>query len=228
MIPSDTRSGWTLRPALDDVRTALMCGGVLVPLFAAVYGTCNWLTAQRGDLQRFYFDWELAIPFVPAMVCVYLSLIVTFFLPVFCLRGPALVTLSRRLGWGTVLSGFVFLLLPASLGFERPEEVPGWEAVFRLIHLVDHPHNLVPSMHIIWSGLILGTLRGTSPAWARRLFEVWFALICVSVVLVHQHHLIDVFGGILAAAAVAWAIGAEDRWRVSGGLQSTRHQGRTS
>ena len=228
MTRSDFGPAWTLRPAREDVRTALTCGGVLFVLFATVYGTCNWITAQRGDVQRFYFDWELGIPFVPAMVCVYLSLIVTFVLPMFCLRGPALVILSRRLGWGTVLAGLAFLLLPASLGFERRTEVPGWEAVFDLLHLVDHPHNLVPSMHIIWSGLILGTLRAASSAWARRLFEAWFALICVSVVLVHQHHLIDVFSGMLAAVAVAWAVGPEGRKKVFGELKSGRVQGRAS
>jgi hypothetical protein len=226
MTRSDPGPAWTLRPAFEDVRTALMCGGALFVLFTTVYGTCNWITAQRGDVQRFYFDWELGIPFVPAMVCVYLSLIVTFFLPMFCLRGPALVSLSRRLAWGTVLAGLAFLLLPASLGFERRAEVPGWEAAFRLLHLVDHPHNLVPSMHIIWSGLILGTLRAASPEWARRLFELWFALICVSVVLVHQHHLIDVISGMLAAVAVAWAVSARERRDFPGDLRSTQVQGR--
>ena len=228
MTRPGSRSGWTLRPASQEVRTAFTCAGLLFVLFVAVYGGSNWLTAQCGDPYRLYFDWELSLPFVPAMVWVYLSLLATFVLPMFCLRQHDLILLSRRLAWGLMLAGACFLLLPARLGFGRPEAVPEWDAVFRVIYALDFPHNLVPSLHIVWSAVILWTLRAASPPWTQRLFELWFALICVSVVLVHQHHLVDVFGGMLAVVAVVRAVGPAGRGIDPGKRKSGQAQGRTS
>jgi membrane-associated phospholipid phosphatase len=66
---------------------------------------------------------------------------------------------------------------------------------------VDAPHNLVPSLHISYSALILAALRTPSaPGWVHALLLGWLGLIAVAVVLVHQHHLADVAGGF----AVAW------------------------
>jgi membrane-associated phospholipid phosphatase len=196
-----TSRGWTLRPARHDVLVYARWALFLDLLFIGVYGTCNWIAAQRSDLARLYFDWELAIPFAPAMVWVYLSLFALFPLPAFALRVEELSALGRRLCFATLVSAVFFLLLPARLGFERPAAVPDHELAFDFIYLLDLPHNLVPSLHISWSGLILAALRAASPAWAQRLFELWFALICVAVVLVHQHHVLDVIGGLLVAYA---------------------------
>lgn len=196
-----SRDGWTWRPARREIAVSLLWVAVLTPLFVAVYGTTNWVASQRTPLGRFYFDWELQIPFVPQMVWGYLSLFAMFFLPMFALREPALHALCRRLALATVASGIFFLAMPAQLGFARPPSVPGYELVFGSLYLLDRPHNLLPSLHIAWSALLLHALRGASPGWLRRVFEVWFAIVCVSVVLVHQHHVLDVAGGLLVAFA---------------------------
>ena len=203
------QGGWTLRPERRDVMVSLRWAAFLTFLFLAVYLSCNWITSQRADPYRLWFDWELEIPFVPAMVWVYLSLFVTFFLPMFALREPALNVLCKRLAFAVVVSGFLFLLLPAQLGFERPAEVSGQAAAFRLVYLFDLPHNLVPSLHVSWSALILGSLRAVSPPWARRLLEAWFLLLCTAAVLVHQHHLLDLLGGMLVAWAACYAVGSD-------------------
>jgi len=196
---------------------SLRWAAFLTFLFLAVYLGCNWITSQRTGLYRLWFDWELKIPFVSAMVWVYLSLFVTFFLPMFALREAALNVLCKRLALAVVASGFLFLLLPAQLGFERPAEVPGQAAAFRLIYLFDLPHNLVPSLHVSWSALILGSLRVVSPPWTRRLLEVWFLLLCAAAVLVHQHHLLDVLGGMLVALGACYAVAGDRTWvRIKG------------
>ncbi len=211
------RDGWTLRPERQDVVVSLRWAAFLTFLFLAVYLGCNWITSQRTGLYRLWFDWELKIPFVSAMVWVYLSLFVTFFLPMFALREAALNVLCKRLALAVVASGFLFLLLPAQLGFERPAEVPGQAAAFRLIYLFDLPHNLVPSLHVSWSALILGSLRVVSPPWTRRLLEVWFLLLCAAAVLVHQHHLLDVLGGMLVALGACYAVAGDRTWvRIKG------------
>jgi len=206
-----------LRPERQDVVVSLRWAAFLTFLFLAVYLGCNWITSQRTGLYRLWFDWELKIPFVSAMVWVYLSLFVTFFLPMFALREAALNVLCKRLALAVVASGFLFLLLPAQLGFERPAEVPGQAAAFRLIYLFDLPHNLVPSLHVSWSALILGSLRVVSPPWTRRLLELWFLLLCAAAVLVHQHHLLDVLGGMLVALGACYAVAGDRTWvRIKG------------
>lgn len=186
---------------------SLRWAALLTLLFVVVYPGCNWITSQRAGLYRLWFDWELGIPFVPAMVWVYLSFFVTFFLPMFALREAALNVLCKRLALAVVVSGILFLLLPAQLGFERPSDVRDHAAVFHLIYQFDLPHNLVPSLHVSWSALILGSLRAASPRWwARRLLEAWLLLLCVAAVLVHQHHVLDVLGGLLVAYAVVTVV----------------------
>ena len=192
---------WTLRPERQDVIVYARWALFLDVLFIVVYGACNWIASQRSDLLRLYFDWELAIPFTPAMVWVYLSLFALFPLPAFALRAAELRTLGRRLCFATLISAAFFLLLPARLGFERPATVPEHELAFGFIYFLDLPHNLVPSLHIAWSGLILTSLRAVSPVYTRRLLELWFGLICSAVVLVHQHHVLDVAGGLLVGYA---------------------------
>jgi len=207
-----SEGGWTLRPERRDVGVSLRWAAFLTFLFLAIYLGCNWITSQRSGLYRLWFDWELKIPFVAAMVWAYLSLFVTFFLPMFALREAALNALCKRLALAVIVSGCLFLLVPAQLGFERPAEVPGEAAAFRLIYLFDRPHNLVPSLHVSWSALILGSLRAVSPSWTRRLLEGWFLLLCASTVLVHQHHLLDLLGGLLVALGAGYAVRGDGTW----------------
>jgi membrane-associated phospholipid phosphatase len=198
--------GWTRRPARRDIVVYLHWFITLAVLFVLIYGSCNWITSQRTDLLSLYFEWERSIPFVPGLVWVYLSLFIIVLLPLFALREPELQVLGRRLALATAISGVVFLLLPAQLGFERPAPVPGHEVAFGVIYLLDLPHNLVPSLHISCSGLILKSVHAVSPSWMRRLIQAWFLLICAAVVLVHQHHVLDVLGGLLVAYAVTVAV----------------------
>jgi hypothetical protein len=193
------RSGWTARPPLGVVVYSLRWAGFLTVLFFSVYATTNWVTAQRAERYKLWFDWELAIPLVPWMVWPYLSLVATFFLPMFALRKPAIDVLCRRLSLATVFSGLVFLILPAELGHTREASVPAHGIAFAFIHALDLPHNLVPSLHVSWSLILLLALRRASSGWVRRVFEVWLALLLLAVLLTHQHHVLDVLGGILVA-----------------------------
>jgi len=178
----------------------------LAMLFTVVYGGSNRLASRRQETFRLYFDWELGIPLIPWMAWIYASLFAVFFLPVFCLNRNDLASLARRIALAIVISGVLFLLFPAHLGFARAAE-PG--VLLGLIHALDHPHNLVPSLHVSLSGLVLASLIAPSPPWLRVTFVTWFAMICVSAVLVHQHHVFDVLGGILVICVLmrAWRNG---------------------
>jgi hypothetical protein len=199
--------GWTSRPARADVLRSLRWAALLAILFFSVYGFCNWAAAARPDRWRLWFDWELGIPLVPWMVWPYLSLVASFFMPMFALRGHALDALCRRLAAAVIISGVAFLILPAEAGFVRPAEAPN--AALAIIYALDLPHNLAPSLHISWGAIILLSLRGVSSATVGHLFEIWFVVLCAAVLLTHQHHVVDVAGGILVAY-VAWHVVRRD------------------
>lgn len=198
--------GWTLRPHPALVAKSLRWAGTLLVLFLLVYGGLNWFTARRSDHLSLWFEWERAIPFVPGMVWAYLSLFVSFFLPMFALDARGIDALCRRLALATMISGACFLLFPSRLGFDRLDTVAGYEQIFGVIHFLDLPHNLAPSLHVSWSLILLLTLASVSTWWLRATFVLWIGLLIASVLLVHQHHVLDVVGGILVALAARAAI----------------------
>jgi membrane-associated phospholipid phosphatase len=170
--------------------------------FVAVYPTCNWLTERRARLFDLYVSPELAVPFVPAFCWAYFSMYALFFTPPFFLDAARMRTMGLRLLAATLFSGLVFLLLPAHLGFARvtPSD-PFYAGVFSRLFAIDQPHNLVPSLHIVFSAIIaLSVTDVVASDGVKALFFAWLALITVSTVLVHQHHLLDVAAGFAVAA----------------------------
>ncbi|MFM2057486.1 MAG: hypothetical protein RLY71_1871 [Pseudomonadota bacterium] len=172
-------------------------------VFFGLYPALNGLTARRAMRWRLYLDVELALPFVPELVWAYLSMYLLFVLPPFFLSVAQLAMLGRQLIAGTLLGALGFLLLPAELGFLRSMPAqPPYDALFGLIFSLDAPHNLVPSLHVVFSAaIVLACAEVAPPAW-RRALQGWLALIALSTVLVHQHHLLDVVAALLLVAVL--------------------------
>jgi membrane-associated phospholipid phosphatase len=215
-VGAQSDSAWTLRPAPGIVKHSLRWALVLLILFVAIYGSTNWVTSLRAERLRLWFEWELAIPLVPWMVWPYLSLVASFFLPMFVLDSARIAGLCRRLAAATVISGVCFLVLPAELGFTRSAPAGDQALAFQFIHALDLPHNLAPSLHVSWSLILLLTLRERSKWLVRRMFEIWLFLLLISVVLTHQHHLLDVLGGMLVALACYVGVRGDGGWLTRG------------
>lgn len=172
--------------------------------FFSVYPTCNWLTSLRGEYFSLYFAAELNVPFVPEFIVVYLSMYILFMTPPFFMRVAELTALGKQLIAGTLLSGLIFMLLPARLGFERQVPEGEWLAsLYSTMFAIDMPHNMVPSLHVVFSALILLSLaRSESGGRFRPFWYGWLVVICASTLLVHQHHLLDV----VAALALVYLL----------------------
>jgi membrane-associated phospholipid phosphatase len=170
-------------------------------VFFSVYPFCNWITSQRTDVYRFYAEAELAIPFWPHFIWPYLSMYILFLLPPFFLHEARLSKLGKEISLATVASGIVFLLFPSVLGFERVLPDNHYAQIYENIFLLDYPHNMVPSLHIVYSGLILLAVFQTTPRVVVKIVSfVWFALIALSTLWVHQHHIADIFSGIIVVS----------------------------
>jgi len=171
-------------------------------VFLLVYGGANYFTSTRPDLNALYFDWERHTAFVPGFIYVYLSIFLVFLLPLFFLDKRQIRALAATFVLATLIAGVIFLLLPAELPFVRPETVPGHGFVFRWLYRFELPHNLFPSLHVTYATLFIGTaihVETSTPL--RTALFAWLLLLLVSVILVRQHTIIDIAGGLALAAA---------------------------
>ncbi len=200
-IENDSSRLWATRTVWKTYGFWFVCISVV---FFTVYPTCNWITAQRDVTYGLYLDAELSIPLVPEFVWAYLSLYILFLLPPFLLTPAEMNSLGKKLVTAIVVCGIVFLLVPTRLGFARVlPDTPLYDAVFESIFSVDLPHNLVPSLHVAFSTLILVSLFSVSRRLAGKMvFATWLVLISLSTLFVHQHQLIDVVTGLLVALLI--------------------------
>lgn len=200
-IESDSSRLWATKTVWKTYAFWFVCISVV---FFAVYPTCNWVTAQRGVTYGLYLDAELSIPLVPEFVWAYLSLYILFLLPPFLFTPAQMNRLGKKLVTAIVVCGVVFLLVPTRLGFTRVlPDSPLYRAVFESIFSVDLPHNLVPSLHVAFSALILVSLIAVCRRLAGKMvFATWLVLISLSTLFVHQHQLIDVATGLFVALLI--------------------------
>lgn len=184
-------------PNAPRVKAYLFWVGVITLVFFAVYPTINWFTETRAHRYQLYLPFELDIPLVPAFIWAYISMYALFLMPLFMVSAERMNALGKQLVAGTIVCGAVFLILPADIGFTR--EVPAqplYASAFSALFGVDKPHNLMPSLHVVFSCLILFMCRDGANVALRVLLFVWVVLIVASTVLVHQHHLIDALTGL--------------------------------
>lgn len=163
-----------------------------------VYGLTNWLATFRDEYYHLYFSWERFTPFVPQFVYVYMSMALFLLLPLFYVKELHLKPWAVSYVVMTLVAGLIFLLFPATLAVGRSVETANSNTLFSLIYMLDHPHNLFPSLHVAYTTLAMQLAYFYSVT--RKVFWIiflwWFAL-TLSVLLVHQHQLLDIVGGIL-------------------------------
>jgi membrane-associated phospholipid phosphatase len=174
----------------------------LTLLFVIIYGGANALAARKAAQTTLFMPWELGIPFVPGALLVYQSIGILFWLPLFVFDEMGLRHLAWRFAGVTCVAGVIFILFPVRAGFGRPEVNGLFQQAYAVLRLLDHPYNTVPSLHIAYSTLLLGALyRVSGNGQWRCLWAFWWSAIGVSVLWVHQHHVVDVVAGAVLGAA---------------------------
>ena len=188
-----------------DVRLALVLATVNVAIWP-IYPVLN-----HGP-NRIFLRTPLdgMIPLVPIMVIPYLSLI-----PLLGVAAAVFAIADVRRFQAFALAVTVALLVSyliyalAQSYVIRP--YPGGEgwltAVVRNVYALDRPYNDFPSLHTSLS-VIVAALWRQAHGRAGLVVVAWCGLIVASTVLIHQHYLADVAGGLV----VAWlAIAVSDR-----------------
>lgn len=177
----------------ERIQSALSWGTAVAVLFGVVYGGAEWITARHGWRVQVHMPWELSVPLVPWFVVAYLSVVPMMWMaPVMLGSAREVRLLCWSLGAVIVVAGMGFLLCPAQLAFGPATEHPS--VAYRLLNVADRinlDYNLVPSLHVAFA-VTCAAAYASRRAW---FWWAWAALIAVSTVLTHQHHVVDVVMG---------------------------------
>ncbi len=181
---------------------ALILGGG----FFSVYGSVNAITASIGDVPSLYMPWETSIPFFPQLILPYMSIDLLFVWAFFICRNQyELRALAMRIGFAVTISAIGFIIFPLRFGFERPD-VSGFNGLLFQMLSLDLPYNQCPSLHISLAMIVWEVFRRRLHGWFKGVVAIWFLLICASTVLVYQHHMIDIYGGIIVGLLAIYLI----------------------
>lgn len=150
--------------------------------------------------------WDRAVVVQPAWSLVYGSLFLAALLPVFVVHQQELVRrtiLAFLLIWLTAYA--VFIVYPTLT--PRPAKLTGddfFTWTLRAIYASDGRYNCFPSLHVAQCFLAASICYCVNRGVGAAAF-VWASLVGVSTVLIKQHYIADVIGGMLLAG-VAWLL----------------------
>lgn len=169
-------------------------------LFITVYGGCNRITASRGDVGIWAYDWERLIPFIPVMVIPYLSIDLLFgAAPFLCVTARERRLLAARIAFGILAAGAVYCIFPLRLTCERVRADGVIGMMWNSFISVDKPYNLFPSLHMTLRTILADKYDTHTRGGWRIAFLTWFSLIGFSTVLTHQHQVVDIVAGFAMA-----------------------------
>jgi len=172
----------------------------LGPFFFLVYGVCNWAASLRTDVPSFFFWWEHNIPFIPWMIVPYMSTDFLFALALFMCRDKAeLQILAYRYIAAIGISAIFFLFVPLRFSFPRPEVLGLPGTLFSVLTSFDKPYNQAPSLHISLLAIQWVPFARNTSGVRKVILHCWFALIGLSTVFTYQHHIIDLYTGVMVA-----------------------------
>jgi len=150
------------------------------------------------------------IPFIPAMIVPYSWSLILFIASFFLVRtSTQLSLLSYRLILPTVFACLIFYFYPARFSFSRPTPDDWTQFGYQFLQLVDKPFNQLPSLHVSYAmllGVSLWDVVASKKRWILAAYRLLLTGICtliaLSTVLTYQHHLLDMFGGVVLAVSV--------------------------
>ena len=144
---------------------------------------------------------ELKIPRIDWFILIYFSAYISFFPPLFLFPFEKQLKVSKALILSGFLGGIIFLIFPTQLGYERNiEEIKIFKNFYLFLWGQDRPSTLMPSFHVAMSAIfIFPSIEYFKKKYVRIFLSIWLFLISISIVLVHQHHLIDIPTGLILA-----------------------------
>lgn len=183
------------------------------------YVLCFFLLEGRTFVEYNIISSELdkLIPFKPEFIYVYLfwfPYVATFFIWFSCInKSNNSEQITKLMLVGTTLFLVISWLYPNGLDFREYifyEQGTLAGILVQILHSIDTPTNVFPSMHVFMSAAIQVGVEN-EPKLKQNKGLLWFTrvtavLIILSTVFLKQHSVIDVCGGLLLTAALYWKI----------------------
>ena len=192
------------------LKKAVPSYAILPFALAVIWNFTVYYGGKLAALNRIPVELDLwldeRIPLVPAFMGIYVLAYVQWIVGYVVIASDSKETCYKTLGGELAAKAFVlliFILLPTTIN--RPEVTGQGFFVWltRFIYSADTPICLFPSVHCLNSWFCF---RGTFcmkkvPVWYQIFMLCFTLLVFASVVLVRQHNLVDILGGILAVEA---------------------------
>lgn len=177
-------------------RRILLVASVCAFWAVAYFATSYWNTSRAWNV--FAWDWVWYFPVIPAFVIVYLSAYLMPAVAFVVVRDEVRLRRLAAVAAGVVaVSAACFVIWPTTI--LRPDLPSGvWGGVLAWLYRADRPTDLFPSLHVAMSFLMAKAVGRERPTW-RPAMLAWALLIAVSTLLIRQHYVIDVIGGLVIA-----------------------------
>lgn len=211
-LSDETRNGRVVAwPGWRHVGESYGLGTLFAIWLELIYGGTDYITGLRSSRVPVHFEWELAMPFAPAMTVFYVSILPFFWIGPFVLRTRReVLSFVACLSLATFCAGVVYLLIPSELAYSTPEVSGHWAPLYHAADAVNWNYNLLPSLHVTLSIICADIYSRRSNIAGKLFFWAWGFAISLSTLLTHMHHLLDVFTGFLLAMVVSRC--CYDRW----------------
>lgn len=165
--------------------------------FAVVYVGCDQLTNGSTVLWQVRFTLDDAIPFVPHLAAVYLSISLLVYLPLLVIHETArLVAVALSFAFEIAVAGVVFLAFPAAANMSPPGD---HGRLFQFLDLMNLTYNSLPSLHVAFAVSTALALHGMTARFWRAMLWAWTLLVAASTLLTKQHVIADAIAGAMLA-----------------------------
>ena len=193
-------------PPRAEAANLFILAGIFAFTFVLLYGGASALSAYIPWRVPLQLPLDARLPFVPGAAIVYLTIGPMLLAAPFVLRDLAsLLPLFAVLMFETAVAAVCFMLLPVD-----PPAIDCCEpgivgAVFHLADVMNLERNDLPSLHVAFAFTLAMAFAPRARPVGRVLLFAWAIVTALSTLLTHQHHVLDVAGGVLLAV-IAWRV----------------------
>lgn len=191
-------------------------------LFSLVWTAAHELSDLRAVRLPLTFAWEADIPFQPWILPLYFSLdAAVIALPLIFRSGREALPPMSLLLVQVVIAAPFFVLLPIENAYTNDMPTGVWGAyLFEPLGMKNVSQwNQTPSLHVTYSLTVATVISrrfgGPARRWVTPLAFAWAVPVSISTMLVHEHHVICVAGGLLLYLATIPLLA---RWSARCGL----------
>ncbi len=180
--------------------------------FSVVWGGAHWLTEQHAERWPLYFDWEAQLPFQAWALPLYFSMdVVVMIAPFLFTRWQPAAALMSLFFIQLCIAAPSFVVVPIEPGFINDMPTGVWGAwLFEPLGLHNmSQYNHTPSLHVTYALTLAVGLKHVCSPWVR---WPWAIAVCCTTLLVHEHHLICIGGGLLLFAVTIWMRPRLEQW----------------